>query len=464
MAIELYNFQRKDVNRFIAEGHKSGLFAYDMALGKTMTATTLAVELGTKVNLIVAPQITRKGWEKAVETQTDGKFEMQWIKNGTKAGEKVLADFYDGKPGFYFITWQLMRRGLLHGEHADMVIADEVHEIVNKGGSDQNIALNGIQSEYRVGLSGTPSGNKIDGLFGVINWLWPNQYKSYWKWLEKFFILVGSGYALSPVREIRKGSVTADFPFFVRRMKDDHYSEMVPEPLETEAVEVELTNEQRRIYDTFNETSGAWLDPDDTDKGFLYAPYSISKAMRLREISLGTPVIVEDEEGKMGVDFPEDAKSTKLNALVDVILPKIGEEPLVVYTHSKKFVKFLVHRLNELGFSAKEFSGDLKLADKERMIEELGHTYQILVATIQAVGTGTDGLQHKCSRLVWMSRSVKVSENIQARDRLYRPGQQEKIQSWEIVANNTSDLDTNENLSYSEDMLEMLLNANKLQP
>ena len=45
MKLELFDFQREDVDRFIAEGHKGGLFGYDMALGKTLTSTTLTIEL-----------------------------------------------------------------------------------------------------------------------------------------------------------------------------------------------------------------------------------------------------------------------------------------------------------------------------------------------------------------------------------------------------------------------------------
>lgn len=463
MSVELYEFQRTDVDRFINEGHKSGLFAYDMALGKTLTATTLAVELGTKVNLIIAPQITRKGWANAVETQTNGVQKMQWMKNDTKAGRTAIENYLSAKPGWYFITWQLMRTGGLFETHADMVIADEVHEIQNHGASAQNILIKKIDSEYRVGLSGTPAGNKLDGLFGALSWLWPVRYKAYWKWLEKFFVLVGPGFSRVPVREIKRGAVTADIPFFVRRLKEDHYSEMVPEPYRTKEIVVELEPEQRRIYDQFSATSGAWLDEEDESAGFVFAGYSITKAMRLREIALATPRMVLDGD-RYTTEIPAGAHSSKLNAIVGQVLPEVDKESLVVYSHSKKFVKFAVKELQRRGYTAREFSGDLKLREKEKLIATLGDEYQIMVATLTSVGTGTDGLQHKCHNLVWASRDVKVKENIQARDRLYRPGQEHRLRSWEIVADNTNDLDNIANTDYDEEALEIMLNANKLMP
>lgn len=462
MAKELYDFQREDVDKFINEGHKSGLFGYDMALGKTLTATTLTVELGTDVNLIIAPQVTFDGWEKAVRDQTDGEQELRWIKNSSKAGKAALEDYYAGVKGWYFITWQLMRGGALFETKADMVIADEVHEIQNKGGSSQNILIHKIATEYKVGLSGTFAGNKMEGAFGTINWLWPKRYKSYWNWLKENFLLAGSGYALVPVREQRPGKVTGDLPFYVRRLKDDHYGDMIPKPLPMKTIEVDMSDEQRRIYDEFDANAGAWLDEDDESAGFLYSPHSIVKTMRLREIALGTPVMYEDEKGNYRPKFNIDAESSKMEELIDIIESR-PDEPFVVYTHSKKFIFYVVERLEEIGIKALAFTGDLNYKQKRKLIDTLGDEYQVLIATQASVGTGTDGLQYKASKLVWLSRDVKVSVNTQARDRLYRPGQEKAIEQWEIVARNSKDLDTNDHLDYSEEQVTNMLDANRIK-
>lgn len=41
----------------------------------------------------------------------------------------------------------------------------------------------------RYALSGTPfgKGGKIQGMFGTLHWLWPNEYTSYWKWVKQVF-------------------------------------------------------------------------------------------------------------------------------------------------------------------------------------------------------------------------------------------------------------------------------------
>ena len=462
MKIDLYDFQRSDVDKFINEGHKAGLFAYEQALGKTLTATTLAVELGTGVNLIVAPQVTFEGWETAVHTQTEGAHQLKWMKKNTKAGKKAIEDYYAGVPGWYFITWQLMRGGMLFETYADMVIGDEIHEIQNKNGSAQNILLNEIRSEYRIGLSGTASGNKLAGIYGVISWLWPARYKAYWPWLKKHFLLAGFGHALSPIREKQPGTVTADLPFFVRRLKKDHYADMIPTPLKSVHVYVDMTDKQRKIYEEFDRTSGAWLGDSEED-GFVYSQYSIVKMMRLREIALGNPVMVE-EDGKWITTFKEDTESAKLDALIDILTePSNDGEAFVVYTHSKKFIDVVVSRLNKLGITAQAFTGDLNYKQKRQAINDLGVTYRVMVATQASIGTGTDGLQHKCSRMVILSRDVKMIVNEQAKERLYRPGQKEHVQTWEIIANGSNDLDTNANLDYAQEQVSSMLDANTLK-
>lgn len=41
----------------------------------------------------------------------------------------------------------------------------------------------------RYALSGTPfgKGGKIQGMFGTLHWLWPDEYTSYWKWVKEVF-------------------------------------------------------------------------------------------------------------------------------------------------------------------------------------------------------------------------------------------------------------------------------------
>lgn len=45
------------------------------------------------------------------------------------------------------------------------------------------------RTRRRYGLTGTPfgKGGRLEGLFGTLHWLWPDEYKSFWKWARAVF-------------------------------------------------------------------------------------------------------------------------------------------------------------------------------------------------------------------------------------------------------------------------------------
>jgi hypothetical protein len=76
------------------------------------------------------------------------------------------------------------------------VVLDESHKLlgsltVTKG----NLMGKGLKllpyrdGHRRYALSGTPfgKGGKLQGMFGTLHWLWPDEYTSYWKWVKQVF-------------------------------------------------------------------------------------------------------------------------------------------------------------------------------------------------------------------------------------------------------------------------------------
>jgi hypothetical protein len=76
------------------------------------------------------------------------------------------------------------------------VVLDESHKLlgsltITKG----NLMGKGLKllpyrdGHRRYALSGTPfgKGGKLQGMFGTLHWLWPDEYTSYWKWVKQVF-------------------------------------------------------------------------------------------------------------------------------------------------------------------------------------------------------------------------------------------------------------------------------------
>jgi hypothetical protein len=157
------------------------------------------------------------------------------------------------------------------------------------------------------------------------------------------------------------------------------------------------------------------------------------------------------------IEFLPGSRSNKLNALGGLLLEDpewIGERVLIL-THSRRFADEAARRIAQKfppvggmpvvvqktgSTKAREWKGPGGI--KERFMLPLGKpgAAQFLVATYQAIGTGTDELQFKCRRVVMLSRDENNTNNIQGLNRIWRRGvDTEGYRSVEFVSGNSID-------------------------
>jgi len=106
-------------------------------------------------------------------------------------------------------------------------------------------------------------------------------------------------------------------------------------------------------------------------------------------------------------------------------------------THSQKFAEVTAKRLGEKAF---EWSGRKSQKLRDEALEKfIAGDLQYIVAVISAIGEGTDGLQERCSTVVWLSRDDNRLLNEQAAGRLDRQGQKSSVTSFDIIAEDTYD-------------------------
>lgn len=435
-SVTLFDYQAEDVTRAMDGCHKSIFLAYEMALGKTITAVAYALLAKVKTVVVVAPKNTRSSWKKTIEAMAPGTPVYDLIND-----KKHVASFgylEQGKPGWYIIGWEMMRTGAITGITADMIIGDEIHRIQNYGKSDTEKMFRHLNSEWKVALSGTPAANRPEGLFAPIHWLWPKRYASYYThFIDKFWYTRRNGAVIDLIREREPGMIVNDLPFFVRRLKKDHRGDLPP-VLPEVVIECPMTRAQKKIYKQFEETALAWLGDHP-----VATSIPLVQEIRLRQVAIAEPTVREYEENfetKHEVTFALDAKSSKIKALAEVVLSE--DATFFVLTHSAKAIPAIIHQLGKAGVVARRFDSKYE----EELKAELGVTYQVLVAGIQSVAEGLDGLQHKCSRGAWISKHPNAMLNVQAGERLDRPGQTESVQWWSFVAPDSSEVEAQERL------------------
>ena len=432
-----YPYQERDIQQLVSTGG-TGIVATQVGGGKTLIAIEVAKRLGTLSNLVIAPKGTHKrAWEKTILRQIPDAT-VRYI-NSTKDGEQSLIDLVSDVAGWYLISPEYFRKFGWSKVKPDLAVFDEIHRASNRK-SKTAIMLHTLKAKARIGLSGTIAGNKIEGIWSVIKWVYPEiAGRSFWAWVDKYCTTKFDPFAGKTVAgELSPGLIVSSLPCYIRHLKRERCCAFHPEGMDSELprmqVEertVELSAEQKRIYKAMEKDLFVWLEDNP-----LVAEVPVSARIRLRQITLGVPSI--DDEGV--VHFADDCKSTKIDEMFQIIGDLPDGEPLLILTHSQKFASVVVKRLRASGISAFEWSGVASQRLRDEALESFieGKT-QAIVAVISAIGEGTDGLQEVCSTVIWLSKDDNRLMNEQAAGRLDRQGQKKSVLSFEIIADNTYD-------------------------
>lgn len=416
---------------------KAHLSKAEGGAGKTLVGTEAYLRSGARVCLVVAPLNTRSGWEKMLTRQSQGGVPFTFLKTG-KALEQGLQSLYEGTPGMYFIGWQMFARLGWSKAPLDFVILDESHRFQNRKSRNAIAANTLIKTEYKLCLSATPAGNNLYGLWQSQHWLWPAQTQAFWPWVTRYFRTERDPYAGKKILgEKEPGTIWESLP-----SKSYFRSPYQREPLEYE-VQVKMSPAQQKLYDRFEREAVVWLDEHP-----LVAELPAVQAMRLRQLTLAVPSIrlvektVTNEAGVKEptiveeVYFADDAKSSKIDAVLDVLsdLYVDGPKPVLMFTHSRRFAEILNKRLQAAGYESRWFVGGMGEVQREWKKQNFGVEFDIMVATIATIGEGTDGLQDKCHIEFWLSLEDNRLLNRQAAWRLSRDGQKHTVLRYRFVA------------------------------
>ena len=423
--------QAKAIARIVSEPTRSALNGSTMGAGKTLIAVESAKGLNAQTILLIAPLGTRVGWKVTFERQ-GVKLPFRWI-NSSKDGKQALADWQWQLPGVYFvgveyfarIGWEGKVRTDIWSKVPDLVLFDEVHRAQNRT-SKTFKTLKQVNARFKMAMSGTPTGNKFDGAWSVTKWLWPSVVpNSYWEWVGAWCRTEYDHFAPGNrkiVGELQPGAFFNSLPCYVR------IESKVNVEIDKSVHYVELTGEQRKAYDQLEKSMITWVEGNP-----LIVEFPITLRARLRQASLG--MFSVDGEGE--VTFSDDCKSSKIDAMLDILQDEWNGEPALILTDSRKFADVVVARLNG---QAAAWHGNVSQAEREvRKKRFIDGDIRYLVAVTSAIAEGVDGLQHATRNILWLSRSDNRLLNEQAMARVMRQGQTRQVRSVEILAVNTYD-------------------------
>ena len=388
--------------------------------------------MGADIVVIVGPLGTVDGWRSTLAGQSGG-IELRHITS-KKEGQQHYANLLAREPGWYFIGREYFRTKAIDAKaiHADLGVIDEIQLYSNRRREGWKKLMK-FQPAYKVACSGTWFGNKVENMWSVARWLWPDVTDvSFWRWAHKWLTTEHDRYAGQVVTgEKEPGKFAESLPCYIR------IEPTLVDLLEPEIRWVDLKPRQRKMYDK--------LEKDlfvETASDVLMTEVPIATRTRLRQITMAvcdaeswTEIVDGEEVTRQRVWFPTDAESTKFDELLKVI-EENPDEQLLIGSDSAEWVALAASRLP----NAFAWKGGVKQEDRNdaKARFESGEL-KYIVAQLAAAAEGVDGIQLGCNTVVWASQSDSNYINEQFLKRVHRTGQDKPVRQIFLKARNTID-------------------------
>ena len=397
-----------------------GILADDMGLGKTVQVLSYLLsikELGEEAlpSLIVCPASLVLNWAEECQKFTP---ELRCIVvDGGAAHRAALAEQWEGAD-LVVTSYDLLRRdeALYADRKFYACILDEAQAIKNHT-TQKYKAVCRVNSRVRFALTGTPVENRLGELWSIFSFLMPGYlppYKSFCTRFEKPIVQEND-----PTAVRRLNQLTG--PFILRRMKAEVLKELPPK---TENIyRIELEEEQRKLY------LAAVLDAREKlkaakpeDKMAVFAVL-----MRLREICCDPHLIADNWAGG----------SAKLDACTELVTSAVeGGHRILLFSQFTSMLDLLAKRLDEAGISHFTLQGSTPKPVRAELVRRFnGGEVSVFLISLRAGGTGLN--LTAADIVIHYDPWWNVAAQNQATDRAYRIGQQNPVQVYKLIAQDT---------------------------
>ena len=185
--IELRPYQEEDCASIMQ--YKAFACFNEQRTGKTPTALQALVRRNVTKILVVCPKSAIYQWVEEA-TKWTGLPAVACIGTKQKRDDIILNWEY----GVLIISYGSLKQtksatgavSLLLKNKPQGIILDEAHRIKDRKSANATAAFALSCIEYKIALTGTPAPNKPDEVWSILHFLYPNQFKSYWNFVENY--------------------------------------------------------------------------------------------------------------------------------------------------------------------------------------------------------------------------------------------------------------------------------------
>lgn len=431
--MRLRDYQRTAVE--YVENNKKVIIGDEQGLGKTVEAIGAVHHLETYPVLCVVPAAVRGHWEKEWNTWIPRRT-VKTVRSGSHSdfrGSVVICT--------YSLIYKFTERFKDHG--FETLICDESHKLKNNS-AKRSKAVREISKDIPVKmlLTGTPVINKPSELINQLKILgvFKDVFGGWMQYTDRYCDRKDSQFGqwdISGASNLEELHDRLAGNCYVRRNKDEKgILEELPEKQRT-VVELDINN--RKKYDEVENNLAKHLrEKFKEDEEFLKKIEHLSEPLqeahkqqhadRKVEQALNAEHLVKINELRKVTSrgkFKESKKWIK-NFLEN------GEN-LLLFAHYKETTRKLAEE-----FNCPRITGDVSTSERERIIEEFQDgQHQLLVLNIEAGGVGITLTE--ASNVAFVEIPWTFAEIEQAEDRTHRFGQEDTVNVYFMLADDTID-------------------------
>jgi SNF2 family DNA or RNA helicase len=428
---KLRPYQRVDVN-FLAWQEYAGVFN-EMRTGKTPTILTTIEMTAANNGLIICPASVVFQWEDEIKKWTAMK--PIPIRGTKKKRLEQIQQYRETEYPLAIISYETLREDieLFQKMKWDVVVCDEAHRLCNyKTATSKAVQKVGRKATRRYALTGTPSMNGAHEIFGILHFLNPKVYSSYWDFIHQYFETKDAYFGGKEIKECKRPEELAYIlnSISVQR-KQREVMKWLPEK-QYQTLQVELTDKQKKHYDEMK----LFFQTDELD-----APSVLAQLTRLRQLCTAPSML----------GF--DAESAKEKVLFDILSDL--NEPAIVFSNHSSYLKQLVKKVNKAALICGESGAGLRKLIVKRFQEG---AIPVLFANIEAAGSGLT--LDKGQTVIFLDRHWNPALNAQAEERI-TPTKEENWHTCsiiDIVAKDTIDEHVTEMLKLKNNSTQIVNN------
>ncbi len=467
MSGDLYPYQRDAVEKLLKLDGRGGLFM-EMGTGKTRVILTVARELGLRRIVVPLPLFATGVWEDEVAKVWPRAHIVDCTLGAIKQRANAYVDATQFSPVIMVVGYESywrdpLRRVISKLYPPDMIVYDECHKLMGRSTKQGLFAAQLARDDKRagrlaiprrIGLSGTPAPNGPHDYYPVFRALDPDVFGSRWYDFRDIYCKMG-GYGGSSIVGYRNEELLS------KKVENHSYRITKAEALDLPPqvdirVPIVLGRKQQELYERLRVKAIAEVETAQ-GSGTVLSRIALTNILRLQQVTSGH-VKTTDEQI---LDIGHEKLDALRGLLSDAVLGVNGR--VVVFARFTRDVDRIASLArDEVKVETLIIDGRVPMGQRRALLAQFNQTSPAVLVLQIAVGALAINLT-AAHIAVFYSPDYSLNNYLQARDRLHRIGQGEKVTYYHLVGRGTIDESIYKALEKKEDVMRTVLDRRRLR-